>query len=88
MASRGGLVAHPHFLPPPAGSAPGSQVLACGAAGFTPFHNLNCPHGYIVATSAWLCSPELGLSPLCCVWFKGLSAQQCCQLLQALAAGV
>ena len=54
VASRGSLVAHPHFLPPPAGSAPGAQVLACGAAGFTPFHNVNCPHGYIVATSAWV----------------------------------
>ena len=49
-------MAHPHYLPAPAGSAPGAQVLACGAAGFTAFHNVNCPHGCIVATSAWLLS--------------------------------
>ena len=47
VASRGGLLPHPHFLPQPAG--PGAAAV--GAAGFTPFHNVNCPHGFIVATS-------------------------------------
>lgn len=47
IAARGALLAHPHHLPPPAG--PGQPPI--GAAGFTPFHNVNCPWGFILATS-------------------------------------
>eukprot|EP00887_Chlorella_sp_A99_P001781 scaffold19.g1781.t1 len=40
LATRGSLLAHPHLLPP--GAAAGS---------FTPFHNVNCPHGFIAVCS-------------------------------------
>ena len=46
---------HPHHLAPPeaagAGGAGGAVTVAGGAAGFTPFHNVNCPFGFILATS-------------------------------------
>ncbi|KAL4424540.1 hypothetical protein ABPG77_010120 [Micractinium sp. CCAP 211/92] len=46
IAAWGALLAHPHHLPQPA--APGQAAL--GAVGFTPFHNVNCPWGFILAT--------------------------------------
>jgi cleavage and polyadenylation specificity factor subunit 1 len=44
VAARGTLLAHPHHLQ----QTPGGPAAA--AVGFTPFHNVNCPHGFILAT--------------------------------------
>lgn len=38
VAARGSLFPHPLYLPP-----------GVGVTGFTPFHNLNCPYGFITA---------------------------------------
>ena len=42
LATRGGLVSHPHLLPP-----------GVAASGLTPFHNPNCPHGFITVCCEW-----------------------------------
>ena len=54
LAARGGLLAHPALLPP--GGA--------GAAGFCPFHNANCPHGFIAVTTGGRAGIQIsGLPP-------------------------
>ncbi|GAB4813518.1 hypothetical protein N2152v2_000564 [Parachlorella kessleri] len=63
VAARGTLYAHPLFLP-----------AGLGAAGFTPFHNVNCPYGFITACvgdggrgSLQICQPP-ARTRLDCPW--------------------
>ena len=54
---------HPHHLAPPeAAGAGGAATVAGGAGGFTPFHNVNCPFGFIIATSEWEPNGPLSLA--------------------------
>lgn len=50
VATRGTLLAHPHHLQRQA-----HGNTAAGAVGFTPFHNINCPHGFILAAGGCSC---------------------------------
>lgn len=78
VASRGRLLPHPHHLP--LGGA------ASGVAGFAPFHNINCPHGFIVASSACfcvfcLCCIALRCVALCCFAMLGWLDVRCFALM-------